>query len=383
MSSGGWKTTTLGVIAEIVMGQSPSGDTCNAIGDGTPLLNGPTEFGSNNPCPIQFTTDPKKISEEGDLLFCVRGSTTGRMNWADQKYAIGRGLAVLRHRSGYSFQPFLKGIIDSYLSLLLAEATGSTFPNVSSQQLNNLTIEVPDLRTQRRIAAILSALDEKIELNRQINAALEAIAQEIFKEWFVDFRFPGSTGEMQCVGVGSEPAPTGPIPKNWQVGRLGDLVNISSGKGLKKDQFKDNGFPVLGANGRIGFSDDFLFDEELILTGRVGTLGTFQLVSGKVWISDNVLILKPIKNENYHYAYFLLKTINFENLNRGSTQPLVTKTDLVNQTSLIPSNELLDRFNLICRSLFSGVSISNQQIATLVNIRENLLPKLMSGEIEV
>lgn len=186
MSFSDWETTTLGEISEIVMGQSPSGDTCNILGDGLPLLNGPTEFGNSHPVPLQFTTDPKKYAEPGDLLFCVRGSTTGRMNWANQRYAIGRGLAALRHRAGKDFQPFLRGLVDFYLPTLLIEATGSTFPNVSSSQLNQLEVDIPDLPTQKRIAGILSALDEKIELNRQTNATLEAIAQAIFKEWFIN-----------------------------------------------------------------------------------------------------------------------------------------------------------------------------------------------------
>lgn len=84
--------------AEIVMGQSPPGESCNAEGVGLPLLNGPTEFGPHHPSPVQFTTDARKRARAGDLRFCVRGSTTGRMNWADREYAIGRGVAAIRHK---------------------------------------------------------------------------------------------------------------------------------------------------------------------------------------------------------------------------------------------------------------------------------------------
>ena len=87
---------TLGDIAEIIMGQSPAGDTCNDVGEGTPLLNGPTEFGHKHPSPVQFTTDAKKVSLPNDLLFCVRGSTTGKMNWADRQYAIWHAWAGIR-----------------------------------------------------------------------------------------------------------------------------------------------------------------------------------------------------------------------------------------------------------------------------------------------
>ena len=126
------------------MGQSPEGDDCNNIGIGEPLLNGPTEFGVYSPSAIQWTTNGKKYCKEGDLLFCVRGSTTGRMNWANERYAIGRGLAAIRHKTTPSLNWFVKAIIDSYLQTILAAATGSTFPNVGKDLLNYFQIVVPD-----------------------------------------------------------------------------------------------------------------------------------------------------------------------------------------------------------------------------------------------
>ena len=136
------------------MGQSPPGETVS-VGVGLALLNGPTEFGAHHPTPVQFTTDPRRVAELGDILFCVRGSTTGRMNWADQKYAIGRGIASICHRDEPALQPLLRGIIEVQLPGLMAEATGSTFPNLSRQQLAD--IPLPDLgkTEQRAIAHIL------------------------------------------------------------------------------------------------------------------------------------------------------------------------------------------------------------------------------------
>src|SRR5437868_9574371 len=95
-------------VADIVMGTSPPGDSCNSTGIGEPLLNGPTEFGPHHPTPVQYTTAPRRFAETGDILFCVRGSTTGRMNWADRRYAIGRGIAAIRHFEGARYQPFLR-----------------------------------------------------------------------------------------------------------------------------------------------------------------------------------------------------------------------------------------------------------------------------------
>lgn len=169
------------------MGQSPKGEDVNTTGAGIPLLNGPTEFGSRYPVPTQFTVDGKKIAKENSLLFCVRGSTTGRMNWADQKYAIGRGLASINHIEGSEYQVFAKAVIEYKLPALLVSATGSTFPNVSRDQLTGLKINLPPLPEQKAIAHVLGALDDKIELNRQMNQTLEEMAQALFKSWFVDF----------------------------------------------------------------------------------------------------------------------------------------------------------------------------------------------------
>ena len=140
----GWRVAPFSDIAAITMGQSPQGDDCNNDGVGEPLLNGPTEFGFYSPSPMQWTTNGKKHCVEGDLLFCVRGSTTGRMNWANQSYAIGRGLAAIHHKSDCTLNWFVKAMIDNSLQEILSAATGSTFPNVGKDLLNGFQVIIPD-----------------------------------------------------------------------------------------------------------------------------------------------------------------------------------------------------------------------------------------------
>ena len=124
-------------IARVTMGQSPKKEFVSSTQEGLPLLNGPTEFGSSHPTPVQWSTSFSKTAEPGDILFCVRGSTTGRMNWADQQYAIGRGIASISAINPQE-RHFVRGAIDLVLPELLAAATGSTFPNVSRLQLSEL-----------------------------------------------------------------------------------------------------------------------------------------------------------------------------------------------------------------------------------------------------
>ncbi|WP_145476935.1 restriction endonuclease subunit S [Yersinia similis] len=176
----------LSQIAEIVMGQSPKGEEVNNKGIGLPLLNGPTEFTERYPIPVQHTAYAKKTSLPGDILFCVRGSTTGRMNYSDQKYCIGRGLAAIRGRNGYP-TPYIKAILEAYLPELLAAATGSTFPNVSKDLINNILVEVLPVANACYISKFIEAQEEKVFNSNQINKTLEQIAQALFKSWFVDF----------------------------------------------------------------------------------------------------------------------------------------------------------------------------------------------------
>lgn len=158
-------------VAKIVMGQSPEGDFVNKEGLGEPLLNGPTEFGLFSPTPVQWTTTPKKMCENGDVLFCVRGSTTGRMNYANQRYAIGRGLAAIRARKKH-YHWCMRLLLDQYMQDILASATGSTFPNVSSDMISKLKIVVPDDEIMKINASAGEELIELIGLKSSENQTL-------------------------------------------------------------------------------------------------------------------------------------------------------------------------------------------------------------------
>ena len=158
-------------VATIVMGQSPEGDYVNRENNGEPLLNGPTEFGLFSPTPVQWTTTPKKMCESGDVLFCVRGSTTGRMNFANQKYAIGRGLAAIRAKKKH-YHWCIKLVLGKYMQEILASATGSTFPNVSSDMISKLKIIVPDDESMKKNASTGETLIELIGLKSNENQTL-------------------------------------------------------------------------------------------------------------------------------------------------------------------------------------------------------------------
>ena len=165
--------------------------------------------------------------------------------------------------------------------------------------------------------------------------------------------------------------------------KLDNLINISSGKGLKKVHLSENGaYPVLGANGEIGRTNEFLFDESLLFTGRVGTLGNiFRVENEKVWLSDNTLVIKP-KN-HFNFIYFVLKMAKLEEYNVGSTQPLIRQSDIKEIEINLPSENKLHEFEEKSDLLLNKMRQNKSQICTLEKLRDTLLPKLMSGEVRV
>ncbi len=238
-------------------------------------------------------------------------------------------------------------------------AEGSSHPLVTQTLLNSIEVSITDdLPEQKSIASILSSLDDKIDLLHRQNKTLESLAETLFRQW--------SAEEAE---------------ESWERGKLGDYASVTTGKGLKRNEFIDDGlYPVLGANGEIGRTNNFLTDDRLILTGRVGTLGKIYISEDKVWISDNVLIVKP-ESGFFYPLYFILKRTEFENLNVGSTQPLVTQTDLKNIEFKLPNADILKSFEKRCSTYFEKIPKNKQQIRTLTRLRDTLLPKLMSGEV--
>jgi type I restriction enzyme S subunit len=367
-----WQEGTLEEIAEIIMGQSPKGESCNANGNGIPLLNGPTEFGIKYPTPVQFTDDAKKTSKPNDILFCVRGSTTGRMNWSDQCYALGRGLAAIRHKKGQEYRHFIKGIIDFSLPNLLASATGSTFPNVSRDQLEKLELSIPPLPEQKAIAAVLSSLDDKIDLLHRQNKTLEAMAETLFRQWFIE--------EAQ---------------ENWEFGILGDVIEIFDGQRIplskmERDKKKEGVlYPYYGAAQIMDYINDYIFDGEYILLGEDGTVRTddgypvLQYATGKFWVNNHTHILKAKPPYNNFFLWNYLSKKNIDEIVTGAVQPKINQGNLKSLDFPKYPEELVIEFNKTTEKLFEKINSNKAQVNTLEKLRDTLLPKLMSGEVRI
>ena len=364
MTSKEWKKYKLGEIADINMGQSPKSEYYNTLGDGIAFLQGNRTFGFKNPAFDTYTTLATKIAQAGDVIMSVR-APVGDLNITPINICIGRGLCSIRMKNNN--QEFLYYLMKYCVSNLINRESGTVFGSVNRNDISSLEINVPcDDIIQRKIAKVLSVIDDKIELNNSINNNLEQQAQAIFKSWFVDF----------------EPF-NGTMPDDWKLGKLDEISNITSGKRpaqKSKEKNKEMFIPIIGASSIMGYTNDVLYNEKILVTGRVGTHGIVQKISFPCWTSDNTLV---VKSDFYEYIYQILKTIDYASLNRGSTQPLITQTDLKNIEIIIPDNKVLTKFEHLISSLTKIQNQINQENEQLTQLRDTLLPKLMSGEIDV
>jgi type I restriction enzyme S subunit len=253
-------------------------------------------------------------------------------------------------------------------------AGGSAQPLINQTILNNISVNVPNLKIQRRIADILGSIDDKIELNRRMNETLEQMAMALYKHWFVDFG-PFQDGEF-------EESEFGTIPKGWKVVNLADIAFVQSGK-RPPNVKKEAPFPIYGGGGVMGMTDEPLFSHPVVVTGRVGTLGLFFRVNNQCWPSDNTLVIYPKNHANFNFIYQLLKMINIDSLRRGSTQPLITQGELKNVKVILPAEIALEQYLSKINPLYSQIDANIIEISLLEETRDYILPRLLSGEIEV
>ncbi|RLF43262.1 MAG: restriction endonuclease subunit S [Thermoplasmata archaeon] len=179
-----WKVVKLGDVTEIVMGQSPPGNTYNEKGEGIPLINGPSEFGEKYPVKVKWTTNPTKTTIGNDVLICVRGHTTGRLNMSDGIYCIGRGVAAIRGLKNRISNFFIYYMLEKFQNKIFQQsyAAGSTFPNITYSGLQNIKIPLPPLPEQQKIAEILSTVDKKLELEKKRKEKLERIKKGLMND---------------------------------------------------------------------------------------------------------------------------------------------------------------------------------------------------------
>lgn len=230
-----------------------------------------------------------------------------------------------------------------------------------------------DKSVQRSIASILSAYDDLIENNTRRIAILEEMARRIYEEWFVHFRFPG---HEQVKMVESE---LGLIPEGWSLRKLGEVVELAYGKALKAEDRKLGHFPVYGSSGVVGSHEHSLVDGPGIIVGRKGNVGSVHWCDTPFYPIDTVYFVRT--SIPLHYVFFNLKRQHF--INNDAAVPGLNRNQAYSLPFLVPSENILSRFVEHCFSIFKQVRVLTAKNSNLRTTRDLLLPKLISGELDV
>lgn len=275
--------------------------------------------------------------------------------------------------------------------------SSSTMPAITFGMLKKIQVPLPSLKEQSEIASALKALEDSIGLLRETNATLEAIAQALFKSWFVDFdpvrakqegREPegmdAETAELfpDCFGDSG----LGRVPKGWRVNCLGDEVVIAYGKNLPTSNLQPDGYPVFGGNGQIGFFDRYIYKERQVLIAcRGAASGKVNQSLPKSFVTNNSLVLETDKGSTLPFCYlkqFMLHS-DLTPFVTGSAQPQVTIDNLRHFKVLVPHPSILAKYRSVVDVIEDYIEKNQEHVLTLEQVRDTLLPRLISGQLRL
>lgn len=341
-------------------------------------------YGSRNISALGLKKSSARLLPRNTVLLTSR-APIGYVAIAEKELSTNQGFKNIICNTDLILPEYLYYYLKVSKDELESVATGSTFKEVSGSTLKNFKIKIPEVKTQKKIINILNKLDAKIENNLQMINNLEQISQTLFKRWFIDLEFPNDEGQpYKSSGGEMAESELVEIPKGWEVKLFSDLMKFASGKrpSIKvTNKEENNPYPIIGASKIMGFTDNYLFDEDILIIGRVGTHGIVQRFNEKIWPSDNTL---TIKSDYINLAFQLLNRVDYKSLNRGSTQPLITQKDMSNLKVALPSEmNKLNKFENNLKVYAEMVFNIQNENRKLEQLRDTLLPKLLSGEIEI
>jgi type I restriction enzyme, S subunit len=271
---------------------------------------------------------------------------------------------------------------------------GGTVPTLNRNHITNVMVPGFDKETQQAIANFLESLDALIEKNRQISETLESVAQTLFRSWFVDF------DPVRAKMAGEKPAgmddataalfpdsmvesASGQIPTEWDIETVGNFIPFRYGKSLTASSRRSGEVRVYGSNGVVGEHDEAMETAPVVVVGRKGTVGSVNLSLEPSWVIDTAFLCQTEDPEDLLLGYFSLRQLGLENMNSDAAVPGLNRENAHRLFVNVGTREIRRRFAEIANPLFQEIAAIRKQSATLESIRDALLPRLISGELEV
>ena len=303
--------------------------------------------------PMQFAYVPV-TSRNGDKITIAlyKGDESAIISQAYTIFDVNDKEALLPE---YLMMWFRRPEFDRYARF---HSHGSAREVFDWDELCNVMLPIPSIARQREIVEEYETLSRRISLNEQMIARLEETAQALYRKMFVD-------------GIDKEN-----LPEGWRRGKLGEIAEVNSGKTcVDKSDIRDElyQYPVAGASGVIGFSSTYNYDEKLMTTGRVGTLGVVNRYNQQMYMADNVLV---VRSKYYEYCYQILTSLDYSEITKGGVQSLITQTDLKGSAIMIPPKDLLDSFEQQSLSIYLFVETKKQENLKLTELQSLLLARM-------
>ena len=382
---GEWKECTIADLGNVIGGATPSTKKSENYENGSISWITPKDLstfqgrfisrGERNITELGLNSCSTRLLPANTVLFSSR-APIGYVAIAAKEMCTNQGFKSVIPNDDTDYM-FLYYLLKYNKSNIENMGSGTTFKEVSGNTMKSIKVSVPvEIEEQKRIGAVLSAIDDKIELNTAINENLEQQAQALFKSWFVDFKPFG-----------------GVMPNDWRIGTASEIIELHDSKrvplsGAVRDKMEKI-YPYYGATSQMDLVDNYIFDGIFLLLGEDGTVidangfPILQYVYGKFWVNNHAHILTGKLGYSVESLYLLFSMTNITNIVTGAVQQKVSQANLKKVPVIIPDNQSLNQFNDIIQPVFGAIRNFRDENERLSALRDTLLPKLMNGEIDV
>ena len=383
-----WKTSTIGAACSLVTDGSHSSPKSVENGEYMVSVKDFTEYGFDFTSCRRISSEDYEmlkrngcVPEQGDILIGKDGARYFEdiiIYRQSERPALLSSIAILRCNKE-EIQPeflyytlrtpsFKQDVRDNY-------GSGSAIPRIILKDFKRMPISYPSIEVQKQITAVLSILDQRIQTNTKINDNLQQQAQALYKHYF-----PYSVGDE--------------LPDGWRIGSVGEIIEIHDSKrvplsGAKRAKMEKKTYPYYGAVALMDYVDDYIFDGKYLLLGEDGTVvddagyPILQYVWGQFWVNNHAHILTGKLGFNVESLYMLFKQTPVKAIVTGAVQPKISQANLRSIQVVIPPEKLLMEYNYRVEPLFTLLRSNEEENKSLAALRDSLLPKLMSGEIDV
>lgn len=334
------------------------------------------------------------IPRAGDVVLTVEAPLGEVAQLGPGKIALAQRVVTLRGKAGVLDSTYLLYLLqtDEMQAQLRSRATGTTVLGIKQSELRKIVLNLPAYSVQTNAAVVLKALDDRITLLRETSATLEAIAQALFKSWFVDFdpvrarmegRAPEGMDEATAALFpdGFEDSELGLVPKGWSPIRIDSLMELAYGKALKAEHRTPGAVPVYGSGGITGWHESPLVDHASVIVGRKGTVGSIYWESRPFYPIDTVFYVKS--KRPLSYCHQLLTTLGLTGMNTDAAVPGLNRENVYRLLVPGASSPVIGAFDGIVQPLRAGMDRNEGQAQTLTTLRDTLLPRLISGQLRL